>query len=156
MKKWIIFLIIILVIILPVIWYLASPLFINKVVNEEMPSSENLESLENMNVLYTGSFIGADSFHKVKGEVKIISIDGKNYLRLENFESTNGPDLKVYLSNDLEAKDYISLGELKGSIGNQNYEIPENVNFSNYKYVLIWCEKFSVLFGSSELARTSL
>ena len=148
MKRWIISLIIALIVVLPIAWYLASPLFINNVVNEDMPSA-----LSEGVLAYSGNFVDADSFHKVSGEAKIVSIEGKNYLRLENFESTNGPDLKVYFSNDLDAQDYASLGELKGNIGNQNYEIPESVDFSNYKYVLIWCERFSVLFGSSELQK---
>ena len=149
MKRWIIFLIIALIVVLPIAWYLASPLFINNVVDEDMPSTSSEGVLS-----YSGNFVDADSFHKVSGEVKIVSTEGKKYLRLENFESTNGPDLKVYFSNGLDARDYASLGDLKGNIGNQNYEIPENLNPANYKYVLIWCERFSVLFGSAELQKS--
>ena len=149
MKKWAIFLIVALAVVLPIAYYLASPLFINNVVDEDLQSGENTE------LIYSGNFADADSFHKVIGQAKIVSIEGKNYLRFENFESTNGPDLKVYFSNDLLAEDYAGLGNLKGNIGNQNYEIPESVDFSNYKYVLIWCERFGVLFGSAELDKIS-
>ena len=138
-----------LIVVLPIAWYLASPLFINNVVDEDMPSTSSEGVLA-----YSGNFVDADSFHKVSGEVKIVLTEGKKYLRLENFESTNGPDLKVYFSNDIDARDYISLGALKGNIGNQNYEISENVNPENYRYVLIWCERFSVLFGSAELEKS--
>jgi electron transfer DM13 len=74
------------------------------------------------------------------------------YLRLENFKSTNGPDLHVYLATDEKASDYVILGKLKANIGNQNYEIPDGVDLAKYHEVLIWCKQFSVLFGSAELA----
>ena len=126
------------VVVLAVIWYLVSPLFIDEKVNEELPGSSNSVRL--------GKFVDADSFHKTAGEILVVEDGGKKYLRFENFEATNGPDLKVYLSNDLEAKDYVSLGDLKGNIGNQNYGL-DDVDVLDYKYVLIWCEQFSVLFG---------
>ena len=158
MKRSSIILIVVLVVIaIPIVWYLTSPLFLDKVVDEDIPSSGTgadpgsvSGDSENVIVISEGSFSGADSFHQVSGEAKIVSVDGQEYLRLEDFESTNGPDLKVYLSNDLNADDYVSLGELKGNIGNQNYEL-SGIDYDNYKYVLIWCERFSVLFGSSEI-----
>ena len=109
-------------VLVPLFWYLASPLFIDKTVNEELPA--NNQEIQNdevelkivkQEVKYQGNFIDADSFHKVKGSAKIVEIDNKNYLSLENFESTNGPDLKVYLSEDLNAESYVSLGDLKGN-----------------------------------------
>ncbi|MBI2045206.1 DM13 domain-containing protein [Candidatus Pacearchaeota archaeon] len=126
-------------------WYLLSPLFIDKVVSEESPFVESRS-------VSSGSFMDADSSHKVSGVANVIS-DNENYLlRFEDFESTNGPDLKVYLSEDLDANSYVSLGVLKGNIGNQNYEIPPGTDLNKYKYALIWCERFSVLFGSAELS----
>lgn len=140
------------IIALAAIWYLASPLFINKTVNEAIPENSN-STTPSFSTSIQGNFVDADSFHKTSGSVKVIQNTGEEtkYLRLENFKTTNGPDLKVYLSNDLEAKDYISLGDLKGNIGDQNYEIPSNVNPEEYSYALIWCEQFHVLFGSAKL-----
>ena len=156
-KSVIITIILVIAALLPVAWYLASPLFINKIVNEEIPISGNIDVIkqesDSLNSTYKGVFMGADSFHKTEGKALIISQEGNTYLRLEDFTSTNGPDLKVYLSEDINAKSYVSLGELKGNIGNQNYEIPKNTDLSKYKYALIWCEKFRVLFGHSELAQ---
>ena len=133
------------------IWYSVSPLFLNKTVNEEAPLI-SIDSTKEEVISYIGSFSGADSFHQVEGSASVVPTEGKKYLRLENFKSTNGPDLRVYLSRDIEASDYISLGELKGNIGNQNYEIPSNVDLQKYKYALIWCEQFSVLFGHAQLS----
>ena len=103
--------------------------------------------------LPSGKFVGTgDGIHEVQGDARILEIgDNTNYLRLENFKSTNGPDLYVYLSTDEKASDFVSLGSLKGNIGNQNYKIPEGVDLSKYNKVLIWCKSFSVLFGSAEL-----
>jgi Electron transfer DM13 len=62
-----------------------------------------------------------------------------------------GPDLYVYLSTDKNASDFVNLGRLKGNVGDQNYEIPDGTDFSKYDTALIWCQAFSVLFGSAEL-----
>ncbi len=141
-------------------WYLASPLFIDLVVNETLPvveTNSTKEGYENVppqfevQILREGMFIDADDFHKTSGTANIVLIEDKTYLRLENFKTTNGPDLKVYLSNDLGAESYVSLGDLKGNVGDQNYEISQEIDISQYKYVLIWCEAFGVLFGSAEL-----
>ena len=134
--------ILIIVIALPIVWYLLSPLFINDVVEESQIEGE---------IIYQGEFSGADSFHQVSGQAQIIEQENKRYLRFENFESTNGPDLKVYLSEDSNANSYITLGALKGNLDSQNYEIPPEADLEKYSKVLIWCEKFSVLFGEADL-----
>ena len=128
-------------------WWLASPLFINKVVDEQLPGTDALDRDAELQ----GFFADADSFHKTSGIAKVIIINEKKFLSLENFETTNGPDLYVYLARDKEAEDFINLGTLKGNKGNQNYEIPENVDINSYSNVLIWCRAFSVLFGSAKL-----
>ena len=71
----------------------------------------------------------------------------------EAFETTNGPDLYVWLVKDGDVDNgYVDLGRLKGNIGSQNYVIPEGTDLSEYDTVFIWCKAFSVLFGSAELA----
>jgi hypothetical protein len=101
----------------------------------------------------SGNFVGVgDGIHDASGLAKVIPVDGSDVLRLEDFRSSNGPDLYVYLSVDKEASDFVDLGRLKGNIGNQNYDIPAGTDLSKYDTVLIWCKQFSVLFGSAELA----
>lgn len=102
--------------------------------------------------LVQGQFVAVDAVHKGSGTARIIEQGGKRYLRFENFQVTNGPDLYVYLSesktpgSDLKSLDkYISLGPLKGNVGDQNYEIPEP--FRGYDTAVIWCQKFGVLFS---------
>ena len=108
---------------------------------------------ETANKTLAGTFVGAgDGFHNAEGVAKLIQVgDGTNILRLENLKATNGPDLYVYLSTDKTASDFVSLGRLKGNMGNQNYEIPNGTNLTKYNNVLIWCRAFSVLFGSAQL-----
>lgn len=99
--------------------------------------------------LARGTFTGRNA-HSVAGDALVLN-DGtaQRFLRLDSFTATNGPDLKVYL----RAADgrYVSLGELKGNIGSQNYEIPATVDLATYPTVQIWCERFSVLFGDATL-----
>jgi hypothetical protein len=103
--------------------------------------------------LVIGNLIGAnDGIHNAEGLAKVIRLDDASMiLRLENFKATNGPDLYVYLATDNSASDFVNLGRLKGNIGNQNYDILEGTDFSKYDTVLIWCQAFSVLFGSAKL-----
>lgn len=105
-------------------------------------------------VSYAGTFVGVgDGIHDAGGSAYTIPVgDGSSVLRLEDFYSTNGPGLRVYLATDTKATEYVSLGDLKANRGNQNYEIPEGLDLEKYDHVLIWCEPFSVLFGSAELS----
>jgi len=100
----------------------------------------------------SGTFVDGDWLHKTQGTATIITLDdGSSVLRLEDFKTTNGPDLYVYLATDDRASEFVELGTLKANNGNQNYEIPDGIDFSKYDKVLIWCKAFSVLFGNAEL-----
>ena len=45
----------------------------------------------------------------------------------------------------------MNLGGLKGNIGNQNYEIPPEINLADYTSVVIWCDRFDAAFGAADL-----
>lgn len=106
------------------------------------------------------SSVFVDRSHPTSGDVTVLSGDtGRRVLRFENFKTDNGPDLDVYLSAaapDAPASefddDFINLGDLKGNVGNQNYEIPLEVDLENYSTVVIWCVRFGVAFGVADLA----
>jgi hypothetical protein len=106
-----------------------------------------------VSTIRTGSFIGAgDRFHNTEGLAKVIPLgDKSSILRLENFKSTNGPNVHLYLATDKAASNFIDLGRLKANDGNQNYNIPVETDLSKYNMALIWCKDFSVLFGSAQL-----
>ena len=100
-----------------------------------------------------GSFM--DRSHPTTGVAKVITDGERRFLRFENFNTDNGPDLNVYLatgSPDGSPGDFFDLGDLKGNIGDQNYEIPANVDLDTHTTVFIWCVRFGVAFGAAPLA----
>lgn len=89
--------------------------------------------------------------HEVSGTALLIEQNGQYTIRFENFETINGPDLKIYLSSDLGDDDYINLGNIKATKGNVNYSVPPGTDITKYRNVLVWCEAFSVLFSYAQL-----
>jgi hypothetical protein len=105
-------------------------------------------------ILSTGMFVDADAGHKSSGTANVIEVSpSKTYVRFEDdFKTTNGPDLYVWLTKDGNVDNgYVDLGTLKGNIGSQNYLVPEGTDLSEYGTVLIWCKAFAVLFGTAVL-----
>ncbi|EPJ34888.1 hypothetical protein STAFG_8078 [Streptomyces afghaniensis 772] len=103
--------------------------------------------------------------HATSGTVKLVRLaDGSHVVRLENLDTSNGPDLRVWLT-DAPVKQgkagwhvfddgkYVSLGKLKGNKGSQNYTLPPDVDPSTYGSVSIWCDRFDVSFGAADLTR---
>ena len=86
--------------------------------------------------------------------------EGKRLLRLTSFETSNGPDVQVYLVAAPDATDsdtvtkagFVHLGALPGNIGDQNYDVPADVDLSKYQAVTIWCRRFGVNFGTAPLS----
>ncbi|MGB7860966.1 MAG: DM13 domain-containing protein [Acidimicrobiia bacterium] len=106
-----------------------------------------------------GEFEDFDDFHMGSGTATIYELeDGSHVLRLEDFEVTNGPDLHVLLAPDSNPADrdgvtgYVDLGSLKGNIGDQNYEIPGEVDVGLYGSVVIYCQPFHVIFSVASLS----
>ena len=104
---------------------------INNTINESSITPETIKQRQRQlqnnattaRSILTGSFIGAgDGFHNVEGLARVIPLgDGSTILRLENFKSTNGPNVHLYLATDKDASNFIDLGRLKANNGNQNY-----------------------------------
>lgn len=112
---------------------------------------------ENM-LLGMGEFGRIDAIHAAEGTAAIYQLaDGSRVLRLEDFKSTNGPELHVLLTTGTEATtfgdvgDPVDLGILKGNVGNQNYAIPDDVDLSVIRAVVIWCRPFKVVFSVANL-----
>ena len=99
---------------------------------------------------YEGSF-QKGPYGTVSGNAKVYVSNGKWQLKLENLKTTNGPDLKVYLSKEIQPVNFIKLGNLKSTSGNQVYEINIVPDFKEYKYALVHCEQYNHLFGSALL-----
>jgi hypothetical protein len=141
-------------------WYAFRPerLFINQKVNEQFPTAAAASSK-----LVSGQF--HSGAHETKGTATVFQLaDGKKTLRLTNFQTSNGPDVHVYLVAASDAKDndtvktagYVDLGSLKGNIGDQNYDVPAGVDLAKYRAATIWCARFSVNFGTAPLTNDSM
>lgn len=86
--------------------------------------------------------------------------DGSHVIRFENLDVSNGPDLLVILSASplvedraaYSATEYLSLGDLKGNRGNQNYEVAADVNLDDYLTVAIWCRRFNYTFNAADIS----
>ena len=113
-------------------------------------------------VLGRGEFGQIDPIHGAKGSATIYKLqDGQRIVRLEDFSSTNGPELHVILTTGTaqetfaDVGDYVDLGILKGNMGNQNYEIPEDVDLESIRSVVIYCRPFHVVFSVADLETPS-
>ena len=121
---------------------------------EEMP-----ESHDEPTQVAQGSFVTIDPVHGAEGTATIFTLmDGNQIVRFEDFSSTNGPELHVYLTEGTDANIFASLGDnaldlglLKGNMGNQNYFIPEGTDVSAFTTVVIYCQPFGVVFSVADL-----
>jgi Electron transfer DM13 len=101
---------------------------------------------------YSGSFMNGP-YGTVSGTANIYADSGNDVLELKDFQTSNGPDLHVYLSQEEQPINFIDLGKLKSTNGNQLYNIPAGTDFATYKYALIHCQQFNHLFGSTLLEK---
>lgn len=102
------------------------------------------------NIKYSGDFVDGPN-GTVEGIAKIYkNTNGIYELKLENFRSSNGPNLHVYLSREEFPVNYLDLGKLRSLKGDQVYEISENMDDKPYTYVCIFCVDFKHLFGSTK------
>jgi Electron transfer DM13 len=190
-RRWII-LIVAIVVAVPVGWYLLSPLFITRPVDEALPtglpgpavSFNGSQATAAMGtaeaqpgnamdepmpqadmsttaIMYQGYFYSV--VHEGQGVAKLYQrLDGTRFLRLEDFEVVNGPDLHVWLvpvdpvtdTAGVEIPGYYDLGPLKGNQGNQNYDVPADLDLTAYKSIVIWCAPFRVPFSAAPLGST--
>src|SRR5918996_3792666 len=117
--------------ILAIGWYAFRPerLFIDAAV-DEAASVSTADA-----IVARGTFQGVA--HEGRGQASVYRrADGTRVLRLSDFETSNGPDLQLYLVAARDARDnetvtnagFVSLGALKGNVGSQNYEVPADVD----------------------------
>lgn len=105
-----------------------------------------------------GGFVSHE--HTTSGTARMLRLaDGSYVLRLEDLKTSEGPDVRVYLSaRNAGAVESglgggaIELGHLKGNKGDQNYAVPSGTDLSGLRSAVIWCKRFSVSFGAADLA----
>lgn len=115
---------------------------------EKASSDDDVTPGDSDVVLSTGTF--SNGAHATSGTAKLIKDkDGKKFLLLENLKSDPGPDVRLYLATSLKDDDYTEITKTVTN-GNVRLAVPSTAKDSQ-KYVLVWCEAFSVLFGAAEL-----
>jgi hypothetical protein len=134
--------------------YLGSSVLVDDVVNERVATAAAAaggdERRQNVR-LRAGRFESVR--HPATGVATAIRLaGGGRVLTLTDFEVDNGPDLRLYLvagpaGSEDEVRDYVDLGALKGNRGNQQYELPADLDLGRYSTAVVWCRAFSVLFA---------
>jgi hypothetical protein len=108
--------------------------------------------------LLSGPFQSGE--HHTAGTASVIRLaDGSRIVRLTDFDTSDGPDVHVILSDQpagssnhaVDHGRYAKLGKLKGTAGNQNYPVPSALNLGDFRSVVIWCDRFNAGFGSAAL-----
>ena len=112
----------------------------------------------------SGVVIAAGAFHGVahdgRGSASVVRrADGSRVLELTDFETSNGPDLHLYLVAARDATDsegvttagFVTLGPLKGNVGNQAYDVPADLDLDRFRAVTVWCRRFGVNFATAPL-----
>jgi electron transfer DM13 len=157
-------LIVVSLVVLGGLWYAFRPerLIVNQTVSESFPtaSANSSASASQPVTLAAGNFHSVA--HDSKGVATIYQLpDGKRTLRLTEFSTSNGPELMLYLvaANDATDSDmvkkagFVTLGPLKGNQGDQNYDLPADLDLAKYRAVTVWCHRFGVNFGTAPLVR---
>jgi hypothetical protein len=102
--------------------------------------------------------------HDTSGSARIVRTpDGRHRLELVGLATSNGPDLRVWLTDQpvrpgsagwrvFDDGRWVELGRLKGNRGDQGYDIPADVDLTDLTSVSIWCKRFAVSFGAAPLA----
>ena len=144
-------------------WYAFRPelIFVNQSVHESLPgaTAQSASMKEKAPTsLEMGNF--RSIAHETKGTATVYQLsEGKRVLRLTNFKTSNGPDVHVFLVAAKDAPDndtvkssgYVDLGSIKGNEGDQNYDIPADLDLKKYQSATIWCNRFKVNFGTASL-----
>jgi hypothetical protein len=137
-------------------WFRPDRLFSNVRVDEAMPAAQGAAAAAQP--IESGTFYTI--LHPTSGKATIYKMaDGTHMLRFTNFDTSNGPDVHVYIVAADDAKDastveragFVDLGAIKGNVGDQNYVLPSNLDLAKYRAVSIWCKRFSVNFGAAAM-----
>lgn len=141
----------------------ASPAVLDRSAPRRAPGAPTIPSAGPA-PLASGALISHE--HATSGTVRILRLpDGSRILRLDNLDTSNGPDLHVWITDApvirgssgwhvFDDGAHLDLGRLKGNKGSQNYSLPAEVDLRRYASVTIWCDRFNVSFGAAQLTRT--
>ena len=100
--------------------------------------------------------------HRVSGRAEVIKRDdGRHVLSLSDFVSDAGPDVYIILSSARKPRtdvairnsDYVLISVRKALTGDQQYELPPDIDPARYHSVGVWCQQYTVMFGAAALRR---
>ncbi|MEX0299465.1 MAG: DM13 domain-containing protein [Kordiimonas sp.] len=84
--------------------------------------------------------------------------DGIYFMLSEGFETTNGPNLQVYLSKQSasevvasEKSTDLHIASLKSYKGGQTYKLPRSLNLKEYKSLAIVCDTFHKVWAAGDI-----
>lgn len=109
-------------------------------------------------VLATGRF--HQVAHKGEGVAALIQLrNGRRVLRLTDFSTADKPDLSVVLISAPDAFEnqailnshVFVLGQLQKATGDQEYELPADLDLAPYSAITIWNRKYGVNFTTAPL-----
>jgi hypothetical protein len=148
--RWAIVLVVVLVAGVVLVWFEPQALLLDERVEDVAPTPP--PSAGEQPGERRGELVSLD--HRTSGVVRVVG----DVVRFEGLATDNGPDLYVYLStNPVDGEEqafddeYVSLGRLKGNLGDQNYELPAGTDLARYPTVVIWCDRFNSAFGAASL-----
>jgi hypothetical protein len=130
------------------IWVAIVPLVREITVDEAAPAAAGVSAAPAPAPTELGRAIFEPLDHSVSGSAVLLDLGGGvQAVRFENFTVQPGPDYLVYVVNGRDARrpdGGTELGQLKGTRGSQNYEVPAQAVGSGPVTVLIWCRAFAV------------
>jgi Electron transfer DM13 len=138
-----------------IVYSFSALLFMASCVKDAPLAPATTSVVEKEKLMETVKVSGASfssSAHPTSGKVEIVEDKNdktKKYLSFTDFKTDAGPDLRVYLAEDTKAKGFTEVARLSKT-GSFLLEIPAGAKLDKQKFVLIWCEDFSVLFGSAK------
>jgi Electron transfer DM13 len=149
---------------LGIYWFGPQRLVLDREVAEALPpptgatgpstGGEPLDEPFGIEELGSGEFRSLE--HGTTGLARIVELqNGSRFVRLEDLDTSDGPDLRIYLTDQpvsdewsiWDDGEYLDLGPLKGNVGDSNYRVPEKVDLSRFRTVVIWCRRFTVGFA---------
>ena len=114
----------------------------------------------------TARVVGQGGFYNIekegKGTARLYQLaDGTRALRIESLYVNQNTDLFVWLdsarepktSKDAVSSEYWVLGNLKSTVGDQNYLIPADIPVDRVSSVVIWCQPVAIAYAAAALAR---
>ncbi len=117
------------------------------------PAEPGKETQSAVNVeVASGSFTGEDG-HDGSGTATVIDqANGPQVLTFTDFDVDPGAAVEVWLTTGPnETSDRVDLGNLKGNVGDQQYEIPAGTDLEKYGTVVLYCPPFTVRIAVAPL-----